>query len=334
MKINNVRIIESNAPVYDIEIDSEDHLYAMADVVTHNCCRLINNSELFDLGGQVNSFGGSALSLGSHRVCTINMRRITLLCNSWEDYKNILIQRMDEAEDILIAHRALLRDLIAKGTQPFMENGWLDLDRMFSTIGLLGYYEAASDLKQKFGDRDYIGEMIDVMESHARQLTVEKHNVTNLEQIPAESMSYKASKTDKWIFGEEKIPENIYANQFVPLWEDVTLCEKFAREGDLADRLSGGGIIHYSCGEKITPKQALYIIDEAAKDKVAQFAINPTFSICENDHYTFGQHEICPKCGAPIVDAITRTVGFFTHTKDWATEKREYDYKRRHYRSI
>lgn len=131
-----------------------------------------------------------------------------------------------------------------------------------------------------------------------------------------------------------KVKEHLYANQFVPLWEDVTLQEKFFREGDLADRLSGGGIIHYSCGERVTPKQALAIINLAAKTKVAQFAINPCYSICEDGHYSFGKHEMCPKDGKPIKKYLSRVVGFWTTTDNWSTAKREYDFERRHYNKV
>ena len=79
----------SEEPVYSIEVDNEEHIYYIGDIVTENC-RLINDEELFELGGQVNSFGGTSLSLGSHRVVTINMRRISLECDSYEDYKRRL----------------------------------------------------------------------------------------------------------------------------------------------------------------------------------------------------------------------------------------------------
>lgn len=135
-----------------------------------------------------------------------------------------------------------------------------------------------------------------------------------------------------------KVTERLYANQFVPLWEDVTLREKFEREGDLSSRLTGGGIIHFNLGEKVTPKQAYKIIEGAMHSGCEHFALNPTYSICENDHYTFGKHEFCPQClqetgkEVPIVDNITRTVGFFTKVSSWSKEKREGDFERRNYR--
>ena len=136
-----------------------------------------------------------------------------------------------------------------------------------------------------------------------------------------------------------KVKEHIYANQFVPLWEDVTLKEKFEREGDLASRLTGGGIIHFSLGEKVTPKQAYSIIKGATKNGCDYFALNANYAVCDHDHYTFGKHEYCPKClqetgkKVPITRNLTRVVGFYTYTDNWSKEKREYDYNRRNFRT-
>lgn len=333
MKLVNIKVIESTEPVYDIEIDTEDHLYKIGDVTTHNC-RLINDEELFELGGQVNSFGGTSLSLGSHRVVTINMRRISLECSSYEDYKNRLKERMDSAADILVAHRALIKDMIDRGTQPFMDNGWLDLGRMFSTFGIMGYYEASKDLEKRFGgDVDYLADLIMFIDNYARQLTKEKRNIFNVEEIPGESMSVKLANTDRWLFGSDIVTEPLYANQMVPLWEDVTLDEKMKREA-LVDKCSGGGICHHSLGEKITSKQQKKVIETALRYGCSHFALNPSYAVCENDHYTFGKHEMCPKCGGKITNNLTRTVGFFVHTNLMTATKREHDFEKRHYKGI
>ena len=311
------------------------NIYISEGMKVASCCRLVNDFDLFELGGQVNSFGGSGLSLGSHRVVTINLRRIALECNSWEDYKVRLRERMDSATDILIAHRALIKDMVDKGTQPFIDNGWLDLNKMFSTFGIMGYYEAAKDLEKRFGaETDYLSEMIAYIDYLSREFTKEKNNIYNVEEIPGESMSYKLANTDRWIFGKEKVPEPLYANQFVPLWEETTLHEKFEKEGRLGSQLTGGGIAHYSLGEKLTSAQMRKVIEEALRCGMEHFALSPTYAICENDHFTFGRHEICPKCGAKIVDNLTRTVGFFIRTSNMTDVKREEDFEKRHYNGI
>ena len=310
------------------------NIYVSEGQRTASCCRLINSAELFEYGGQVNSFGGTALSLGSHRVVTINLRRIALECKDFEDYKKILKERMSESADILIAHRAMIKDLTDKGVQPFITRGWIDINKMFSTFGIMGYYEASKDLEKRFGKADYLGEIVSFINEESFRLTKERNNVFNVEEIPGESMSYKLANTDRWIYGEEKVPEPLYANQFVPLWEDATLFEKFHEEGRLASMLTGGGIVHYSLGENITPSQAKYIVEKAMEQKVEYYALNPVYSICENDHYTFGKQTICPKCGGKVTDYLTRTVGFFTKVSDWATPKRTGDFARREYKGI
>lgn len=336
LEVKSVDSYESDEPVYDIEVGSEDHIFKIKLPSGHSLrvenCRLINDGELFELGGQVNSFGGTALSLGSHRVCTVNLRRISLECSSWEDYLNRLNHRMEDAAKVLLAHRSLLKDLIAKGTQPFMENGWLDLDRMFSTFGILGYYEADQDLRKRFGEGNYLEDMIKFIDEKARELTTRYHNVYNVEQIPSESMAPRLAKCDRWLYGEEKVPEALYANQFVPLWEDVTLREKFEREGYIGSLLTGGGIVHFNLGEKVTPKQAYSIIEGALKAGCEHFALNSVYSVCNNDHFTLGKVQTCPHCNLPIENFLTRVVGFWTFTKNWSKEKREGDFERRNYR--
>lgn len=336
MKINNVRIIASNAPVYDIEINSEDHLYAMANVVTHNCCRLINDNDLFTLGGQVNSFGGSALSLGSHRVCTVNMRRIAVNCNSIDEYKKRLAQKMAEATEILHAHKELIRDLIKKGTQPFMENGWLDIDRMFSTIGILGYYEGIQDLINQCGGNyeDILRDILLFINKQAEDLTRTTADVIlNIEGIPGETMAIKFADTDRWIYGEERIPEKIYANQLLPLWVDSTIEEKCEVEG-IGSVMTGGSIAHLSCGEKITSKQARHLIDLMMSSGLEHCAINPVYTSCPVcQHFTLGKFNVCPRCGnSDGLRYLTRTVGFFIFVDNMTTVKREEDFEKRHYK--
>lgn len=205
LEVKEVDSYESDDPVYTIEVDSEDHIYSIklpsGYRVSSSNCRLINDVELFKLGGQVNSFGGTALSLGSHRVVTINLRRCSLESNGdWDKFLEIVKTRMEEAADILYAHKALLRDLTAKGVQPFISNGWIDLDRTFSTFGIMGYYEAAEDFKKIDPNRDFIKELIELINEEAFRITKEKGNVYNVEQIPGETQARKLLLTDQWLF--------------------------------------------------------------------------------------------------------------------------------------
>jgi anaerobic ribonucleoside-triphosphate reductase len=341
-KINSIKEVDnySEKDVYCFEMKNEDEPYFTLPngIITHNC-RLINDADLFKMGGQVNSFGGSAISLGSHRVVTINLRRISLECNSFENYMEILKNRMDSSADILIAHRELMKDMVKKGTQPFSDNGWLPLNKMFSTFGLLGYYEAVKDLENSFGkDKDYLAEILKFINDYAAELTQKRHNIFNIEQIPAETMSAKLANIDRIIFGEEKVQEKLYANQFVPLFEQGhSLWERMDLDGRYGSFLTGGGIVHFSLGEKITSKQVRKIIDYALESHNEYFALNPVYSVCSNKehkHTSFGKFTVCPVCGEPVEDYITRTVGFFVKVSNMTTTKKKEDFEKRDYKGI
>ena len=352
-KITSIEEIKNykEKDVYCFEMKNEDEPYFTLPngLVTHNC-RLINDSELMSMGGQVNSFGGTSISLGSHRVNTINLKRISIETRKALEgknataeealavYKEILNDRMDSASDVLKAHKELLKDFTDMKTQQFIENGWLDLDKMFSTFGLIGYYEANKDLKENFGgDIDYLKEILTFIEDRAKEISAAKKMIINIEQIPGESMMQRLAIVDRALFGKEYVPEEIYANQFVPLFENGhTLWERMEVDGEYGSYLTGGGICHFSLGEKVTPKQAEKIIVFAVENNSEHFALNPVFSVCSNEtpHTTFGKSEVCPVCGKPIRTYITRTIGFFTAVEDWSDRKKKEDFDKRDYTSI
>lgn len=295
-----------------------------------SCCRLVNDAELFELGGQSNSFGGSAISLGSHRVVTLNFNRMALEATSYENYYEILQSRIIDASNILISHRNLLKALTEKGLHPFISNGWLDLNKMFSTFGIMGLYESKKTLESKFGiTEDSTEKSLKFLNSEARRLSIEKHNVFNIEQIPGEQISVKLSKIDKMLYGEDKVPYVLYSNQFVPLWEDATVIERMEIDGKYNSLLTGGGISHINTGEKTTYSQNKQLVTKSIECGCEHFAITIVYSECENNHNSLGDFDICPVCKERIVEKYQRVVGFFTPVSSWNKERREWEFPRR-----
>jgi hypothetical protein len=322
--------------VYCFEMKDQDNPYFTLPngIVTHNC-RLLNNFELLELGGQMNSFGGSGISLGSHRVVTINFNRVALEATSYEDYKIRLEVRIKDASKILEAHRALIKDFIKSGQQPFMTNGWLRIDRMFSTFGVLGIVEAQDTIKAKFGVSDDVIEYsLTTLNDLARELTITTKNIYNIEQIPGESMAPKLAKIDRMLFGEEAVPYEMYSNQFVPLWEDVSLFERMAIDGKYNKLFTGGGIVHFNLGERVRPEQAAAIIEYAASVGCEHFALNPVYTECVNGHTSFGKHEKCPVCSGTIKTYYTRVVGFFVPVASFNKVRREWEFPNRKFKSV
>lgn len=299
-----------------------------------SCCRLISDGEMLELAAQSNSFGAGAVgSLGSHRVATINFNRIALEAESIEDFWKIYNQRIEDAKDILKAHKALIMALANKGLQMFISNGWINMKRMFSTFGIMGIYECEKTLRSKFSivdDYDITQDILIHLNNKVIEYTKsETGYVFNIEQIPAESYAVRLCTVDKLLYGEELVPCSLYANQWVPLWEDATIWEKLEVDGKYNSLLTGGGIVHATIGETVTKTQAKEIINYAVKCGCEHFALNAIYSKCADGHMSFGDLSICPKCGGTIIDKYTRVVGFFVPISSMNKVRREWEFPRR-----
>lgn len=303
-----------------------------------SCCRLINDVDLMkEFGSQSNSFGGVGISLGSHRVVTINFNRIALEANTYKEYKEILVQRIEDAAKILASHKRLLVHLTEKGYQLFIKNGWIRMDRLFSTFGVLGLVEVENTIKSKGGfedlsnDIDIIGESLKILDQKMFEVSEKYGIMGNIEQIPGESMAIRLSKADKLLYGDHKVPYKLYANQFVPLWKKASLWEKLSADGKYNKMITGGGIVHAQIGERVTPTQAKKIIKYAIKSGCEHFALNAVYTKCNNGHTSFGNHSVCPHCGSQFLKHYTRVVGFFTEVENWAPERRVWEFPNRTY---
>lgn len=302
-----------------------------------NCCRLLSNTEMHELASQSNSFGaGGSISLGSHRVCTINFMRIALEANTKEEFYNILSNRIESSSKILKAHKVLLKKMTEKGLQPFIKNGWMNMNRLFSTFGILGLYEASILFKEKFNDTtDIQGDILIFLNKKMEELNNKSEVINgvkffyNAEQVPAESFAIRLVNADKYIYGEENIPYQLYSNQFIPLWEKATIWERMEIDGKYNALITGGGIVHINIGERTTSIQSKKIIEFAVKSGSEHFALNAVYSECENGHTTFGKSEICPICSGKIIEMYTRVVGFNTPVSSWQDVRRNWEFPKR-----
>lgn len=296
---------------------------------TASCCRLLSDSEMMDVASSVNSFGGGgSLSIGSHRVVCINMPRIALMATSEEDFMKRLDSLVKDAVTILKAHKDLILRLSDIGLQPKVADGTLDMTRMFSTVGILGIWEMFTTLKNKFGEdseRD-----VRVMKAFNEMCVgygKEFGLIVNIEQIPGESMAVRFCKADKLLFGEKAVPYYIYSNQTIPLTENVDVYDRMDADGRINLLLTGGGIVHLTIGEKVTPSQAANLINYAAKSGAEHFALNLVHSICSGteEHICEGKYDKCPICGASVDDYALRIVGFLRRVSSWSDDrKREF----------
>lgn len=297
-----------------------------------SCCRMINNTELMDMASSVNSFGGSNVSLGSHRVVTINFVRIAYEAENYDNYLDILRERVNNAAKILKAHRVLIMKLNSLGLEPFIKNGWINMNRMFSTFGVLGIVEAEKILKEKCKnlDIDIMGDILTKFNQYCKEASNENNIVFNVEQIPAESFAVRLAEADKLIYENPYNLDKLYANQFCPLWQDAGIYERLEIDGKYNQMLSGGGIVHAQANTKVTSNQAKNIILHAVECGCEHFAINVVYSQCTKcKNVVVGNIDICPKCGEKHFEHYSRVIGFFTKVEDWNPVRRDWEFQRR-----
>ena len=335
-KDENNKILDKESLMYFCKKDiSKYNVFCSLGTKIASCCRMVNSKEMMDsFAAQVNSLGGGGTaSMGSHRVVTINFQRIALEAQSMEDYYKILKQRIDDAAKILKAHKLLIFKLKDAGLQSFINNGYINPGRLFSTFGILGTYEAQRTLRQKFNipeDVDIVKDILTYFNAESLKAGKQYNIVVNQEQIPAESMAVRFATVDKTLFNFGDDYYKLYANQHVPLWEDKTIFERLEIAGKYDQLLTGGSIVHLNIDGDTTPQQNFKLIDHAVHCGTEHFAINKCYTIC-NDCGEVMKHKTdkCEKCGSTNLDYILRIIGYFVRVSAFGKVRREWEFPRR-----
>lgn len=341
---HGIEVVEVNKNVpnmqhvaYCLEIIDKDatHFTLPNGVITHNC-RLINDVDMMELASQSNSFGaGGSISLGSDRVITNNTLLAVIAAEDKNDFYRIVAENMEDAAKLLAAHKDLIRDLEKHGTQPFITAGWIDLSRMFGTFGIIGTWETAELYRQKFNchDEDVEANLLRFINSQMEAVCKKYGVVGNIEQIPGESMAHRLCNSIKLLFPDCDYMKDrkLISNQLIPLWEEgYSIWDRMDNYGRYDRLITGGGILHLTMGEKVTPAQSEKLIRYAVKSNAEHLALNPTICVCSNSHSNVGEYDNCPECGEPIVAEITRIIGYFRPIARWSPVRQQHDAPFRH----
>lgn len=144
-----------------------------------NCCRLLSDTSKLD--AFINSIGGTALSIGSVKVNTINLMHIAYElgvdinsikelvadhqdCNSNQElleykYIKILKKRTKLCCQVLDVIRHIIVRNVEKGLLPNYTDGGVEIDKQYCTVGMLGLYEVIKTFgytkEDEFGNISY-----------------------------------------------------------------------------------------------------------------------------------------------------------------------------------
>ncbi len=300
--------------------------------ILSNCCRLLSDTSKLD--AFINSIGGTALSVGSCRVSTINLVRIAYESGlSKKKYIDILKKRVLLDCKALTSMRHIIKRNIEKGLLPNYQDGALELDKQFCTIGGIGMYEVMDMFglinEDEVGCKSYSDEAVEFASEILDVMNEVKDNFEcdftfNIEMIPAENCAGVICQADNLLYENDKY--FIYSNQWIPLMEKCTIQEK-CRLGSLFDKKCGGGCIaHIDIENRFPNEEAAWnMLNYVASQGVIYFAFTTKISVCKDGH-AFISEKKCPKCGEPIADTYARVVGFYVPTSGYQKiRKREFD---------
>ena len=303
--------------------------------ILSNCCRLLSDTSKLD--AFINSIGGTALSVGSCRVSTINLVRIAYESGlSKKKYIDILKKRVLLDCKALTSMRHIIKRNIEKGLLPNYQDGALELDKQFCTIGGIGMYEVMDMFglinEDEVGCKSYSDEAVEFASEILDVMNEVKDNFEcdftfNIEMIPAENCAGVICQADNLLYENDKY--FIYSNQWIPLMEKCTIQEK-CRLGSLFDKKCGGGCIaHIDIENRFPNEEAAWnMLNYVASQGVIYFAFTTKISVCKDGH-AFISEKKCPKCGEPIADTYARVVGFYVPTSGYQKiRKREFDKRR------
>ena len=303
--------------------------------VLSNCCRLLSDTQKLD--AFVNSIGGTALSVGSCRVSTINLMRIAYETKfNKKKYIELLKDRVLLDCKALTSMRHILKRNIEKGLLPNYQDGAVELDKQYCTIGILGMYEVIDSFglveTDEFGNKSYTDEGLEFASEILDTINQVKDEFEcdfsfNVESIPRENCAGVICTADNLLFEQDKY--FIYSNQWVPLTEQCTIQEK-CRLGSILDKKCGGGCIaHIDIENRFPTKESAWdMLKYVASKGVIYFAFTTKISVCEDKHSFIGV-QTCPICGKPVADQYARVVGFYTPVSSYQKiRKKEFNLRR------
>lgn len=317
------------------------NIYHGATSTLSSCCRLRSETD----NEYFNSFGAGSTKIGSVGVVTVNLPRLAWQSGTRESFLIGLIDLVAGCAKINYAKRAILDSRIAKGFMPLFTHGFMDLKRMYSTVGVTGINEACEllgyDILQPDG-QDFVLDMLGNINEVNADCELKYNSPHNCEQVPAENSSIKLAKKDTLrmlnishfdpVTGEPVQRYPFYSNQFIPLTTQADVLDRVKLQGLFDLHFSGGAICHVNMAERVTdPELTVAMIRHCARMGVVYWAVNYNLQECVNGHMSVGQKEVCSVCGHRIVNNFTRVVGFLTNTKNWHESRRVHDYPDRQF---
>lgn len=321
-----------------------------------SCCRVLN--EMSD-----NTFssttGMTGVMTGSANVITLNINRIVqdwynqyttplittrdFIKFSDEDknsLKNYIINILDRVYKYHVTYKTMLYDLEDKGMLAASNGGYIYIKKLYSTIGIIGYTEAAQFLGLEISNNEEYKEFLQLILGTIKEQN-KLHSIKdkrrpflfNSEAIPGEGLGiklYNSDKKDGYYVPEN---QNLYNCYFYNPWTtDTSVLDKIKLHGkDVNNYTDGGQACHINLDTHLSKEQYLKLLDVAKDEGCNYFTFNIPISECKKCHHIVNAPiKRCPICNSEDIKYYTRIIGYLTAVDNWSTDRQE-EFKHRKY---
>lgn len=327
-----------------------------------SCCRVLNevSNNTFS-----STTGMTGVMTGSCNVITLNINRIVqdwcrsipsmtvaglipekkhlvrdMLCTSpiW-GFKDYLINILERVYKYHIAYKTMLYDLEDKGMFAASNAGYIYMSKLYSTIGIIGYTEAAQFLGLKVSNNQEYKEFLQLILGTIKEQN-KLHSIHhkkrpflfNEECVPGEGLGvkfYEADKEDGYYVPKE---QNLYNCYFYNPWNNTSVLDKLKLHGkEISSYCDGGQACHINLDAHLSKEQYLKLLDVARKEGCNYFTFNIPMSECRDCGHTVNAPiNECPKCNSTNIRYWTRIIGYLTAVDNWSSA-RQLEQKKRVY---
>lgn len=327
-----------------------------------SCCRVLN--EMSD-----NTFssttGMTGVMTGSCNVITLNINRIVQdyihTWKNWEDHivdgkcafpfewfsenfsdlKNYLINILERVYKYHIAYKTMLYEMEDAKMFSDCNAGYIYMRKLYSTIGLIGYCEAAQFLGLSVSNnkeyKDFLKLVFGTVKEENKKNSIHDSKrpfLFNSEAIPGEGLGVKLYNWDKKDGYAVPENQNLYNCYFYNPWDETSILDKFKLHGrGVAQYCDGGQALHANLDAHLRKQQYLHLLDVAKDEGTSYFTFNIPMSQCrECGHVVNAPIDECPICHCRHIKYYTRIIGYLVCVDNWSNP-RQLEFAIRKYKS-
>lgn len=325
-----------------------------------SCCRVLN--EMSD-----NTFssttGMTGVMTGSCNVITLNINRIVQDCFKnlihpddyneleinacWKDnygkdnLKHYLIDILERVYKYHIAYKTMLYEMEDAKMFSDCNAGYIYMRKLYSTIGLIGYCEAAQFLGLSVSNnkeyKDFLKLIFGTVKEENKKNSIHDSKrpfLFNSEAIPGEGLGVKLYNWDKKDGYAVPKNQNLYNCYFYNPWDETSILDKFKLHGrEIAQYCDGGQALHANLDAHLSKQQYLHLLDVAKDEGTSYFTFNIPMSQCRKcGHVVNAPIDECPICHCRHIKYYTRIIGYLVCVDNWSNP-RQLEFAIRKYKS-